>query len=311
VTQPVAGEESVYVESVKPQSDFLDVHGLRYHVRRWGDPSAPTLFMLHGWMDVSASFQFIVDALRGGWHVVAPDWRGFGLSGWAEGARYRLLDLYADLERILDHYQPRGEVDLVGHSMGGNVAWLYAGIRPARVRTVVSLDGYCGTPAEAGDYAAQCAHWLDRVAAPVALPSFASLDDVAAQLLARTPRMTVARARYLAAHWSQAGPDGRRTLRADPQHKRREPWRYPREQIRALWRGVQASVLHVEAGESRALEKASGGAGPDALRQELDALVGHYTVRLATTGHMLHHEIPVQVAGAIEQFLGSSGRGAA
>jgi pimeloyl-ACP methyl ester carboxylesterase len=41
--------------------------------------------MMHGWMDVGASFQFVVDALQGDWHVIAPDWRGFGLSqrsGW-------------------------------------------------------------------------------------------------------------------------------------------------------------------------------------------------------------------------------------
>jgi pimeloyl-ACP methyl ester carboxylesterase len=64
---------------------------------------------------------------------------------------YSLLDLYADLECILVRYQPRGAVNLVGHSMGGNVAWLYAGVRPARVRRVVTVDGYCGTPAEPRD----------------------------------------------------------------------------------------------------------------------------------------------------------------
>ncbi|HEY1608271.1 MAG TPA: alpha/beta hydrolase [Paraburkholderia sp.] len=306
MTVDVPGQEIVYIESVKPQSDFLDVHGLRYHVRRWGDPNAPTLFMLHGWMDVSASFQFVVDALRGDWHVVAPDWRGFGLTDWAAGTGYRLLDLHADLERILDHYQPRGAVDLVGHSMGGNVAWLYAGIRPARVRRVVSLDGYCGTPAEPGDYAAQCAHWLDRLSAPASLPDFASLDEVTRHLLDRSPRMTVPQAGYLAVHWSQARDDGRRSLRADPRHKLREPSRYPREQIRALWRAARASVLHVEAAESRAFDQAAKGAGPHALRQELDALDAHRTVRFDAAGHMLHHEVPAQVADAIEQFLRAS-----
>jgi pimeloyl-ACP methyl ester carboxylesterase len=43
------------------RSEFLDIRGLRYHVRRWGRPGAPKLFLLHGWMDVSASFQFVVD----------------------------------------------------------------------------------------------------------------------------------------------------------------------------------------------------------------------------------------------------------
>ncbi|MFX5476533.1 alpha/beta fold hydrolase, partial [Acinetobacter baumannii] len=86
----------------------------------WGEPGAPKLFLLHGWMDVAASFQFLVDALRGRWHAIAPDWRGFGQSGWPTQypgtASYWFPDYLADLEVLLDHYQPDGAVDLVGHS---------------------------------------------------------------------------------------------------------------------------------------------------------------------------------------------------
>ena len=39
-------------------SVFHSINGLRYHLRTWGDPGKPQLFLLHGWMDVSASFQF-------------------------------------------------------------------------------------------------------------------------------------------------------------------------------------------------------------------------------------------------------------
>jgi pimeloyl-ACP methyl ester carboxylesterase len=61
-------------------SEFIPVRGLQYHVRHWGKDGAPKLFMMHGWMDVSASFQFVVDCLSRDWHVIAPDWRGFGLT---------------------------------------------------------------------------------------------------------------------------------------------------------------------------------------------------------------------------------------
>ena len=66
----------------RSSSEFIDVRGLRYHLRRWGSPDAPTLFLLHGWMDVGASFQFLVDALAGEWYAIAPDLRGYGRSGW-------------------------------------------------------------------------------------------------------------------------------------------------------------------------------------------------------------------------------------
>jgi pimeloyl-ACP methyl ester carboxylesterase len=43
-------------------------------------------------------------------------------------------DYLADLDMLLDHYAPGQAVDLVGHSMGGNVAMMYAGVRPERIR---------------------------------------------------------------------------------------------------------------------------------------------------------------------------------
>lgn len=70
------------------RSQFHDIRGLRYHVRTWGEPHWPRLFLLHGWMDVSASFQFLVDSLKHDWYVIAPDWRGFGLTEWACGGGF-------------------------------------------------------------------------------------------------------------------------------------------------------------------------------------------------------------------------------
>src|SRR3954468_18894750 len=78
-------------------SNYLTIRGLRYHVRTWGERDRPHLFLLHGWMDVSASFQFLVEEFRREWHVVAPDWRGFGLTQWAREG-YWFPDYYADLE---------------------------------------------------------------------------------------------------------------------------------------------------------------------------------------------------------------------
>src|SRR5437660_7854597 len=54
-------------------SQFVMLRGMRHHALTWGDASAPKLFLLHGWMDVGASFQFLVDALTRDWFVVAPD----------------------------------------------------------------------------------------------------------------------------------------------------------------------------------------------------------------------------------------------
>ena len=123
------------------KSLFLDIRGLRYHVRGWGDPEAPKLFMLHGWMDVSASFQFTVDALKGDWQILAPDWRGFGLSEWGKMV-YWFPDYIADLDWLLAELSPDEPATIVGHSMGGNIAGLYAGVRPERVARLILAEGF-------------------------------------------------------------------------------------------------------------------------------------------------------------------------
>ena len=59
-------------------SRFVPIRGLSYHLREWGRHGAAPVVLLHGWMDASASFQFVVDELAGDLHLIAPDWRGFG-----------------------------------------------------------------------------------------------------------------------------------------------------------------------------------------------------------------------------------------
>ena len=124
----------------KPSTtERVAVRGLEYSVRRWGPADAPKVFLLHGWMDTSATFQFVVDALRHDWQLIAPDWRGYGETTWLHRP-YWFPDYYADLEALLAHYAPEGPVRLVGHSMGANIAGIYAGLRPQRVARLAMLD---------------------------------------------------------------------------------------------------------------------------------------------------------------------------
>ena len=122
------------------RSLFIPIRHLQYHVRLWGEatPGVPPLVMVHGWMDVAASYQFVVDAFAeafaAGRQIIAPDWRGYGQTSLPGTDNYWFPDYLADLDALLDHFSPDQPVDLVGHSMGGNVVMLYAGARPARIR---------------------------------------------------------------------------------------------------------------------------------------------------------------------------------
>src|SRR2546423_14834264 len=107
------------------RSEFLTVRGIRYHVRRWGPQDAPGMLLLHGTRDCSATFQFLVDSFRHEWSVFAPDWRGHGLSGWTRQS-YWMHDFVADLDVLWDELFENRRVPLVGHSLGGNIASMYA-----------------------------------------------------------------------------------------------------------------------------------------------------------------------------------------
>ena len=95
-------------------SVYIPVRGLNYHCRTWGNEASPRLFLLHGFQDVSASWQFTVDAFTRDWYVVAPDWRGYGLSDSSGQDTYWFPDLVADLDAILDHFEPDMPARLVG-----------------------------------------------------------------------------------------------------------------------------------------------------------------------------------------------------
>lgn len=286
------------------RSEFLPVRGLRLHVRHWGEEGAPKLFMAHGWMDMSASFQFVVDALAGDWHVIAPDWRGFGLSDRSGTDTYWYPDYLADLEAILDHYSPDAPVDLLGHSMGGNIVSLYAGVRPQRIARLINLEGF-GLPATRPEQApGRYAKWLDELRTPPAMRGYADLGEVAARLQKTNPRLSNARAAFLAGHWAAQNADGLWEILGDPAHKMTNPLLYQAEEVLACWRRIAAPVLWVEA-EHTDMWRWMG--PKEQARAEIDRRLGMLLDvtphMMPDAGHMLHHDQPERLARMIEDFL--------
>ena len=285
------------------QSDslFLEIRRLRYHVRRWPQEGAPKLVLLHGWMDVSASFQFVVDALRRDWDVYAPDWRGYGLTEWSRSDSYWFPDYIADLDRLLEHLDCGNPVNLVGHSLGGNVAAMYAGIRPQRVAKLVNLEGFGLAPTRPEQAPGRYARWLNELHEPPALRRYKDFDELAERLRRSNPRLSREKAAFLAGHWGRdAGEDGV-VLRGDPAHKIVNPVLYRYEEVRACWLQVSAPVLWVGASESDTLKRLGLSEAQHAERRSSFPKLEYVTVRDA--GHMLHHDQPEEVARLIEQFL--------
>ena len=258
------------------------------------------MILLHGWMDVSASFQFLVDALRGEWDVYAPDWRGYGLTEWGKADCYWFPDYLADLDLLLDAIEA-APVNLVGHSLGGNVAALYAGARPERIRRLVNLEGFGMPPTSAEDAPRRYARWLGELRERPTLRRYKDFDDLAERLRKSNPRLSREKAGFLARHWGRE-LDGGVALRGDPAHKIVNPVLYRVDEARACWRRVSAPVLWVEAALSDTPARMKLGAGDLAERRGSFASLRYE--RLADAGHMLHHDQPEALARLIEDFFG-------
>ena len=281
------------------ESQFLQVRELRYHVRRWARAGAPKMVLLHGWMDVSASFQFMVDALRRDWDVYAPDWRGYGLTEWGKGDCYWFADYLADLDFLLQQIS-ESPVNLVGHSLGGNVAALYAGTRPERIAKLVNLEGF-GLKAVPPEKApARYAQWLGELRSPPQFRPYASFAELADRLRKTNPRLKE-KADFLARHWGQE-KDGQVVLRADPAHKIVNATLYRYEEAVACWKRITAPVLWVEGEEWDTLKSYGPSAGQLVERRAAFPDLRHMTI--PGSGHMLHHDQPEALAHAIEAFLG-------
>ena len=308
----------MYQAQKTSRSEFIPIRNLRYHVRVWGEPQAgqAPLVLVHGWMDVAASYQFMVDALRTRRHIIAPDWRGFGLSESGGADNYWFPDYMADLDFLLDHYAGDIPVDLVGHSMGGNIAMLYAGVRPARIRRLVNLEGFgmpASQPAQAGS---RYARWMDELKAlhrgDLQLRPYGELSGVAARLMKTNPRLARddagrAKATWLARHWARPvlQPDGveRWEVLGEPAHKIGNAQLYRVDEVLALYARITAPVLAVEATDN-SLQKWWGDRYALAeYHQRLQAVPRVQTAVIDDAGHMLHHDQPEALARLVESFL--------
>lgn len=289
-------------------SEFVPIRQLNYHVRCWGEPTpgqAP-LVLLHGWMDVAASFQFVVDALRQDHFIIAPDWRGFGLTESGGADAFWFPDYLADLEALLDHYAPGQSVNLVGHSMGANVAMVYAGVRPERVRRLVNLEGF-GLPATRAEHApGRYVQWLDGVqqfnSGALQLKTYDSLEAVARRLMKTNARLGTDKAHWLAAHWSAELRTGQWSILGEAAHKIANAQLYRVDEMLAILRCITAPTLMVEAADDTIALFWKDKFTRAEHHERLKSVARLERVEIPDCGHMLHHDQPQAVAELLERF---------
>jgi pimeloyl-ACP methyl ester carboxylesterase len=267
------------------------------------------MVMVHGWMDVGASWQFVVDALRDDHYVIAPDWRGYGLTESPPADNYWFPDYLADLDFLLDHYSPGAPVTLVGHSMGGNIAMLYAGSRPDRIHRLVNLEGFGMAASRPSQAPRRYAAWMDELKAfhrgELDLKRYDSVEGVAQRLMKTNQRLGLDKAQWLARHWARPDADGQWRILGDAAHKIVNANLYRVDEVLEIYKAITAPTLAVEASEDSLAKWWKGKYTLAEFHERLRSVPKLAQGTVTDAGHMLHHDQPEQVARLMENFLHS------
>jgi pimeloyl-ACP methyl ester carboxylesterase len=291
------------------RSEFVPIRHLDYHVQVWGEPGPgkTPLVMVHGWMDVAASYQFVVDAFAQDHYIIAPDWRGYGRTKAPGIDNFWFPDYLADLDFLLDHYAPGQPVNLVGHSMGGNVVMLYGGVRPDRIRRLVNLEGF-GMPATIPAQApGRFASWMDELkklhAGEMDLKAYDSADGVARRLMKTNPRLGQDKADWLARHWAAENAEGQWAILGDAAHKVSNAQLYRVEEVLEIYKRLSMPVLAVEASDNSLEMWWKGKFTLAQYHERLQVVPNVEIARIEDAGHMMHHDQPEVLAALIERFI--------
>jgi pimeloyl-ACP methyl ester carboxylesterase len=290
----------------------LVANDLEHHVLEWAPAtslergaeaalSVRTVVLVHGFMDAGGTWDRVAPALAAeGLRVLAPDMRGFG-----EGARsgrgsyYHFVDYVFDLADIVDVLSPGEPVAVVGHSMGGTIATLFAGTFPERVARLAILEGVGppDNPWEMGP--TRMRGWIDQVRASRARgdkgrPTF-SRDEALRRLVANHPAVPLEVLEDRLPHLASEAGDGRLSWRFDPLHRTTSPMPFFAKLFVEFAKKVSCPVLFVSGGPL--------GYHPPDEDERLAAFARCTRAELPDAGHMLHWTRPEALAPLLVDHL--------
>lgn len=286
----------------EPREHFIESQGLPIHYLEWGVPKGAPLVLVHGYLDLAYSWRCFVNALqqrqnRDLW-IVAPDCRGHGDSGWVgAGGYYHFPDYVLDLEGVVRALGAE-RINLIGHSMGGTVSFLYSGAHPDRVEKLVLIEGIGPIGMEFTDAPLRMAKWIGEVhdRGRNHFRTYTSVEAGAQQLQLTNRRLGNTFALELAHAAMKQNDNGKWVWKFDPLHRTIAPQPFYTAQALEFFRRIQCPVLIVDGKESRQIRRTD-------KQQRYNAIAHRQFATIAAAGHMVHHDQPESLAETVANFL--------
>ncbi|HBF13464.1 MAG TPA: hypothetical protein DDW49_08815 [Deltaproteobacteria bacterium] len=290
------------------KSRFIPINGLKQKVYFWGNPKKPVLVLVHGWLDTGASFDFLCRHLEKDFYCVAPDMRGYGKSEHGKNPLgYFFFEYVADLHALVHKISPHKKVNLLGHSLGGAVTSIYAGLYPEKMDHLINVEGFGFRDELISNAPARVRRWLEGFGTK-RFRMHNSFADFAQRLRQSNTHLPQDRALFLARHLGRQTKKGV-IIAADPLHKLMEPYSFSTELFFEFWKNIKARCLLIHAKQTEMNQYFRLKNFEKEMTRRMKAFPkGTKRVALSGCGHMVHHEVPEELAEVVKKFLIFNGR---
>jgi len=270
---------------LEPVSHFFYSDRLKLQFWDWGTDGKPAMILVHGGLDHARSWDWVARALRDDYHVYALDLRGHGNSAWAPGALYSVAEHVLDLSALADIINGF-PVYIVGHSLGGIVTLLYAGVYPGHVKKIVAIEGLGPPPNHRVHKPAseRMREWIEGVRKlehrqPHSYPDIAT---AVARMKEANPFLTDAVAQHLTLHGTNWNADGSIIWKFDNYARIFAPYGMNMEDAKEMLGRIECPTLLFWGRQSWAQDPEIDGRASVIRNSRL--------VKVDKAGHWVHHD---------------------
>ncbi len=284
-----------------PTSNIYFSQRLRLHYVAWGNDDAPPMLLIHGGRDHCRNWDWVAEAFRDDYRIIAPDLRGHGDSQWLLGGSYDHVDYVYDIAQLL-HQRNHTPVTIIGHSMGGSIALLYSGLYPETVTKLVSIEGM-GPPPEILEerlnqpVETRLDNWVrDLRQISGRIPKrYRSLEDAYERMQTENPHLTESQARHLTIHGSIQNEDGTFSWKFDNYVRSMAPVALSQQEQFKLYSRITCPTLLFRGTESWAADPAKDG--------RVDYFQDVRVANIEDAGHWVHHDQLDEFVAITRAFL--------